>query len=57
MTDVVLIADTIHDESNIRLPRHGPGSVRAGAVTLTGPSVLRRSFHTWFSGYLLRAAS
>ncbi|AJT69624.1 hypothetical protein T261_8027 [Streptomyces lydicus] len=29
--------------------------LRSGAVTLTGPSTLRRAFPTWFSGYLLRA--
>ncbi|PXY25997.1 transcriptional regulator [Prauserella sp. PE36] len=31
--------------------------VRSGAVELTGPSVLRRAFPTWFSGYVLRDAS
>lgn len=31
-----------------------PRLLRTGAVTLTGPSSLRRAFPTWFSGYLLR---
>jgi DNA-binding HxlR family transcriptional regulator len=31
--------------------------LRSGLVELTGPSDLRRSFPTWFSGYLLRAES
>lgn len=30
--------------------------LRTGAVTLTGPTPLRRAFPTWFSGYLLRDA-